>query len=72
MYIKIDVKAGAREELFEQLSADSFRISIKEPAKQNLANKRIVELVREKIGKGRGMVRIISGHHSPSKIISID
>ncbi len=71
MYIKIKVQAGAKKEKFEKISKDHFSISIKEPAERGLANKRVIELVREYF-KVYNDVRIVSGHHSPGKIISID
>jgi len=51
---------------------DRFIIHIKEPSKRNLANKRIILLLAEYFKISKGKVRIISGHHSPSKIVSID
>ncbi len=72
MYIKLKVQAGAKKEKFEKISEDHFSVSVKEPAKRCLANKRVVELVREYFRVYNGDVRIVSGHHSPGKIISID
>ena len=72
MYIKIRVITGAKKESFKKISDDHVEISVKEEAKQNQANRRILELVRENFGLKSGRVRIISGHHSPSKIVSID
>jgi uncharacterized protein len=72
MYIKVKVTAGAKKEKFEQKSEELFEISVKEKAKQNMANERIRELLARHFGIIKGNVRIISGHRSPSKIISID
>ncbi len=72
MYIKIKVVAGAKKELFTKISDTEFHISVREEAKQNMANKRILELVRENLKILKGNVRIISGHRSPSKIISVE
>lgn len=69
MYIKIKVIPDAKEEKIEQLKEDEFRIWVKVPAEKNLANERILEIIR-KMHPNKSM-RIISGHHSPSKIISI-
>ncbi len=87
----------AKKEKIIKKSEDHFDISVKEPAEKNLANKRVIELVRDYFkvynpvrGKKlsvsatstsfesgpltgyNGEVRIVSGHHSPSKIISLD
>ena len=56
----------------EKESKDHFSISIKEPAERGLANKRVIELVREYFKVYNKDIRIVSGHHSPGKIISID
>lgn len=71
MYIKVRVVAGAKKEKFEQISKDHFNISVKEPAKQNLANRRIAELLAKHYKIPAKTVRILSGHRSPSKIFSL-
>ena len=70
MYIKIRVIAGAKKEIITQESADHYKISIREPAERNLANSRILEIFRTKFPDRS--VKIISGHHSPSKLLAID
>jgi uncharacterized protein (TIGR00251 family) len=70
VYIKVRVKTEQKKEVVTRESPDHFEISLKEPAERNLANSRILEIFRELFPEKP--VRIISGHHSPSKIISID
>lgn len=72
MYIKVKVKTNAKKEKIVKKSEDHFDISVKEPAERNLANKKVLELVRNYFKVYNGKVRIVSGHHSPSKIISLD
>lgn len=72
MYIKVKVKAGNKKERFEKISEDHFNVAVIEPAERGLANKRVLELVREYFKVYNSDVRIVSGHHSPGKIISID
>ena len=72
MYVKVRVTADAKKELFKKVSDNSFAVSVREEAKQNLANRRIITLVAEHFGVPTNKVRIISGHHSPSKILSVD
>ncbi len=71
MYIKVHVIAGAKKELVLKKSSDTYNISVKEPAEQNMANKRILELVADDLKIPRGKIRIVTGHHSPSKILSV-
>jgi uncharacterized protein YggU (UPF0235/DUF167 family) len=70
MYIAIKVKAGAKEEKVVKKSADHFIISVKQKAKANEANKRVLEIVSDIFGTKK--VRIINGHHSPSKMFSVE
>lgn len=72
MYIKVKVNTEAKKEKMTKKSEDHFEISVKEPAERNLANKRVLELVRAYFKVYNGDVRIVSGHHSPGKIINID
>lgn len=71
MYVKIRVQAGAKTEKFGVVSKDHFTAAVKEPAKQNLANRRVIELVAAHFKVPAKQVRLISGHRSPSKILSI-
>lgn len=70
MYLKIKVVPDAKEEKIEKLQEDSWRIWVTVPAENNAANSRVLELVRQSFPNTS--VRIVSGHHSPSKIVSID
>lgn len=72
MFIKVKVKAGVKKEKIEKKSDNSFIISVKEPAERNLANTRIREIVSTLYNINIKAVRIISGHQSPSKILSIN
>ena len=71
MYIKVKVKTNSNEELFEKISDTSFKIQVKEKAERNLANVRILELLRHHFGPKIGQIRIVNGHHSPSKLIAV-
>lgn len=71
MYIKVRVLAGAKREEVEKKADDHYIISVKEPAERNLANKRICEIIASLYNISSKQVRIISGHQSPSKILSV-
>lgn len=71
MYIRVRVTADAKKESFLQTAEDTFFVSTKEPAEQNRANTRVLELVAGHFGILPKQIRIISGHHSPGKIISL-
>jgi len=71
MYIKVRAFPSAPKESVDKMSDDTFTISVKEPAEDNRANRRIIELVAKQFGISTSSVRIISGHHSPGKILSV-
>ena len=69
MYIKLRVTASAKKELIKKVSDDHYDIAVKEPAEQNRANRRVLEIMKEQLGVER--IKLVSGHHSSSKIIGI-
>jgi len=71
MYIKVRVKAAARKEKLEVLKEDHLSISVCEKAERNMANQRVCQLVATYFQISPKSVRIVSGHQSPSKILSI-
>jgi len=71
MFIKVKVLAEAKKDSILEKSKDNFIVSVKEPKERGLANKKVLELVRKHI-KTKGRIRIVSGHHSSGKIISIE
>jgi len=71
MYIKVKAMPGAKKEVLEQVSDDHFNISVKEKAERNMANNRIVEMIARHFNVPVSAVRIINGHHSTSKMLSV-
>jgi uncharacterized protein YggU (UPF0235/DUF167 family) len=71
-YIHVKVTAGARKESFTKKSEDHFEVSVREKAERNMANGKVTELVSSYFKIPINKVRIINGHHSPSKLIVVD
>jgi uncharacterized protein YggU (UPF0235/DUF167 family) len=71
MYIKVKVITGAKQEKIEKKAENSFNIWVKEKAERNRANNRVCEIIASIFSVSSKTVRIINGHHSPSKLISI-
>ena len=71
LHIKVKVLTEAKKEKITKKSDSGFEIAVKELAERGLANKKIMELLRKEF-KGYNKIKIISGHHSSSKIISIN
>ena len=72
MYIKVKVQAGAKKEEIKKKAKDSYIISVKEKAERNMANIRVCEIIASVFKVSIKNVRIINGHQSPSKMISIN
>lgn len=72
MFIKVKVRAGAKREVVTQKSKESFILEVKEPAERNLANTRVREIMASQFNVSVKNVRIINGHQSPSKMLSIN
>ena len=71
MYVKVRVVAGMRKEKVQKVDGVTFEMTVKEPAERNLANKRIRTILAEEYNVEIGKVRIVTGHHSQSKIFDI-
>lgn len=71
MYIKVFVTPGARREKVEEKEDGTLLVSVREPAEGNRANTRMREIVAERFGAQIGKVRILTGHRSRGKMVSI-
>ena len=69
--VKVRVIASARKERFEKTGSDTFAVSVREEAAQNMANLRVRELMAAHFKVPVKAVRIISGHHGKSKLMSV-
>jgi uncharacterized protein YggU (UPF0235/DUF167 family) len=72
MYIRVTVTPSAKKELFKERREGEFEISVREKAERNLANIRVLELVAEHFNVSRGSVKIVAGHRSSKKILSVE
>ena len=72
MHIHLKVKTKAKKEMIEDVGKNHFQISVKEVAENNLANKRVLELVATHFKIPISKVHMIKGHKSSSKLILLD
>lgn len=70
MYIKVFVTPGSKREKVEK-NGEMLTISVREPALQNRANDRVREIVAARFGVVVGKVRILTGHRSRGKMLSV-
>ncbi len=71
MLIHVKVTADSNHENLEKVRDTSFKISVKEPAKENRANKRVIEIIANHFSISTSKIKIITGHHMGGKILEI-
>jgi uncharacterized protein YggU (UPF0235/DUF167 family) len=71
VYIKVNVKAGQKKELLSKTKEVYYEVSVKEKAERNMANKRVMELIALEFGVPVAKIRLVSGHHHPSKMFNV-
>jgi len=70
MFLKVFVTPDAKKERVEE-RGDALLIAVREPAEGNRANNRVRAIVAELEGVPVGKVRILTGHHSRGKMVSV-
>lgn len=70
-HIKVRVFANAKKEHVEEREDGTLKIFVREPPLRNLANFRVREIVAARFSVPVGWVRIVTGHHSPGKLLEI-
>lgn len=71
MYIRVHANPGARKERVIKIDDTTFQIAVKEPAERNMANTRIREILSEEFNVPLTEVKILTGHRSSSKMVSV-
>lgn len=72
MYLRVTVTPGSRKEALVKSKELVWHVSVKEKAEQNRANERVRTLIARECEVPLAHVRILTGHHSRSKMISVD
>ena len=69
-HIRVRVYPEASEDRVIQ-NDDLYEVFVREPAKDGRANTRVIELLLQEEKLVGASLRIVSGHHGPSKIVEI-
>ena len=69
MHVRIMVKTNAARE--RMVKGKTLTLYVKEPPHDNLANRRVVQLVAKHFGVASSGVRLVAGHRKPGKTLSI-
>lgn len=71
MRVSVRVKPGARESVVEKTTEGDFLVRVKAPAKENKANREVIETLAGYFGVPKSQVSIITGLTSSRKIIEV-
>lgn len=71
MYFKVQVTPGAKQNNVLATASGGFRVAVREKAEHNLANRRALEALAAHLKVDPKALRIVSGHHTPHKIIHL-
>lgn len=68
MRITVDVKAGSRQESVEEIDADHYLVTVKEPRQKGKANQAVLKILKKHFGR---QARLVSGAKSTTKIVEL-
>lgn len=71
MLIHIKIHPESKADSIEAKNDNSFVVKVREKAERNAANRKLRELLSQHFKVDLGKVKIITGHHAPSKIVEI-
>lgn len=71
MIVRVRVKAGAARETQITISDNKMQIAVREPAEDNRANDRVRAMLAVHYRVSVRDVRLLRGHHHPSKTFEI-
>jgi uncharacterized protein YggU (UPF0235/DUF167 family) len=72
MYLRVIVSPDSKKDTIVKKSEDTWQMTVREPAEQNRANDSVRTLVAQELSIAVSKVRILTGHRSRSKMLSID
>lgn len=71
MLLHVKVTADAKKDSVTRKNDTSYIVTVKEEAKDNMANRKMLALLAEELNVPTAAIRLITGHHTPSKIVEV-
>jgi len=71
MHVRVKVTAGASREHVEEEDG-VLSIFVKEPPQDNMANRRVMQIVAERFKVAPNAVKIVAGHHARNKTLEVN
>lgn len=72
MRIRVKVNAGSKREGVRLLEPGFYQVRTRAPAEGGRANRRVLELLADELGRPTSALRIVTGHSSPLKLVDIE
>lgn len=69
MYYRVHVLPDSKHDSIEKIGEHRYQIKTKAPAEDNQANHSSLRILAREVGCTPKELRIISGHHTPRKLI---
>ncbi len=70
--VKVKVVPNSKKAKVEQTEGGVLRVNVDAPAKEEKANKRLVEILAKYSSKPKSSIRIVKGRTSKNKVVEID
>ena len=71
MQIRVKVNASARNEGVRRLEPGFYQVRTSQPAEDGKANRRVLELLAEELGREADDLEILAGAASPMKLVGV-
>lgn len=72
MLVHVHARPGAREEMVEEMEPGRYKVWVREPAKNGLANRAIRRVLAEHFCVAEDRVKFISGGASSRKVFLVE
>ncbi len=70
-FLKIKLHPKTKKQKIEKIGENKFEIWVRSKAEENKANYEMIEVLAEFLEIEKNKLRLISGHHRPSKMIEV-
>ncbi|MHA1413206.1 MAG: DUF167 domain-containing protein [Promethearchaeota archaeon] len=71
LHVKVKPNSKRQYIVLNDLEDSMITIHVKSPAKQNKANKELIDILKKKLSLNGSQIRIISGMKNPKKIVQV-
>ncbi len=70
--LKVKVVPGSSRDEIVGWLGDALKIKVTTPPEKGKANERVIAILADRLGVGKDDIKVVSGHSSPSKVVTIN